>query len=88
MFAMCFSVSFSQAAFAQWMQTGGPNGGNIHALAVIGANLFAGTDDGVFLSANGGADWTEVDSSLTNKYASTPINALAASGGEPLRGNR
>ena len=36
-------LSFPQWAGAQWVQTGGPEGGSITALAVSGTNLFAGT---------------------------------------------
>jgi len=49
----------------------------IHCLAVSGDNLFAGTyNGGVFLSTNGGASWTEVNTGLTN----TNIWALVVSG--------
>ena len=37
------SMSLTQA---QWVQTNGPYGGNVTALAVSGTNLFAGTDGG------------------------------------------
>ena len=43
---------------AQWVQTAGPYGGShIYAMCVQGAKIFAGTDNGVFLSTNGGASW-------------------------------
>ena len=41
---------------------------NVYALAVIGNNLFAGTNVGVFLSTNNGTNWTAVDSGLTKTY--------------------
>lgn len=37
----------------------------VYSLAIVGNNLFAGTDNGVFLSTNNGANWTEVNSGLT-----------------------
>ncbi len=39
---------------------------HVHALAVSGSKLFAGTDGGVFLSTNLGADWTAVNTGLTD----------------------
>src|SRR5512141_2499794 len=70
-------VLFSHSSPAQWVQTNGPYGGFINCLAVRGTDLFAGTAaDGVFLSTNGGTNWTPVDAGLTN----TRIYALAISG--------
>jgi len=63
-------------ASAQWVQPNGPYGGFVYALAVSGTNIFAGTNDGVYLSTNNGTSWTEVDSGLTYTY----VQALAVSG--------
>jgi ligand-binding sensor domain-containing protein len=61
---------------AQWVQTNGPYGGEIRALAVSGTNLYAGTwDSGVFLSTNNGASWRAVNAGLGNHY----VSALAVS---------
>ncbi len=38
----------------------------IHALAISGTNLYAGTEDGVFHSTNNGANWTAINNGLTN----------------------
>jgi hypothetical protein len=52
---------------AQWVQTGGPEGGIIKALCVTDSNIFAGTyGNGVFLSTNNGRNWTPVNNGLTN----------------------
>jgi hypothetical protein len=40
---MVFFVVSSREIHAQWVQTNGPNGGSIFALAVSGSNIFAGT---------------------------------------------
>jgi hypothetical protein len=48
----------------------------ISALAVSGANLFAGTWGGIFLSTNDGASWTAVNAGLTDKG----VNCFAVSG--------
>lgn len=47
--------SFSPSSDAQWERVGRPGGSPIHDFAVIGDNLFAGTDQGVFPSADSGA---------------------------------
>jgi|GEM_PF-2595024 len=51
-------------------------GANVRSLAVMGTNLFAGTEYGVDLSTDSGASWKEVDSLLP----STPFNAFAVLG--------
>jgi hypothetical protein len=80
--AICFVValgSFIRLASkteAQWVQTLGPLGIDVNALAVSGTNLFAGTygtSGGVFLSTNYGATWTAVNTGLT----STRVLSLA-----------
>ena len=49
----------------------------VHALAINGTNIFAGTGgNGVFVSTNNGTNWTAVNTGLTNKF----VNVLAASG--------
>jgi hypothetical protein len=49
----------------------------VESLAVLGANLFAGTEGGgVFLSTNNGTNWTAVDSGLTNSF----VYSLGVSG--------
>ncbi len=49
---------------------------NVRAIAVSGANLFAGTTGGIFLSTNNGTSWSQITAGLTN----TNVNAIAASG--------
>lgn len=61
---------------AQWIQTDGPYNGTINCFAVSGANIFAGTSVGVYLSTNNGANWTPVNMGLTNQN----VSALAVSG--------
>ncbi|HXX64685.1 MAG TPA: T9SS type A sorting domain-containing protein, partial [Bacteroidota bacterium] len=49
----------------------------VHALAVSGSNLFAGTaGGGIFLSTNNGTSWTAASTGLTN----TDVSDLAVSG--------
>ncbi|MBP1655419.1 MAG: BNR/Asp-box repeat protein [Bacteroidetes bacterium] len=60
---------------AQWVQTTGPGGGNIGAIAVSGTNVFVGTGfpffgvhnaGGVFRTTDDGASWTAANSGLTD----------------------
>jgi photosystem II stability/assembly factor-like uncharacterized protein len=61
-------------SLAQWSKTNGPDSNRVQALAVIGKNLFAGTDgDGVYLSTDNGLNWTPINSGLTNYW----VNNLA-----------
>lgn len=70
---------------AQWVQTNGPYGGNIWALAINGENIFAGTyEDGIFLSTDEGSNWTEVNNGLDGKE----VRSLAISGETIFAGTR
>ncbi|MFZ4590996.1 MAG: T9SS type A sorting domain-containing protein, partial [Ignavibacteria bacterium] len=68
---------------AQWVQTNGPNGGNINSFAVSGSNLFIGMYDkfGVYRSTNSGLSW-----SLLTGHTPVVINALAVSGSNVIAG--
>jgi len=68
-FAVFCLVTSTNPLLAQWVQTNGPCGGYVYALAVSGTNLFAGTSEGgVLLSTNNGSSWTKVDSGLIETY--------------------
>jgi hypothetical protein len=43
----------------QWVQTNGVYGGSVRALTVCNNIIFAGTNHGVFISNNQGADWLQ-----------------------------
>ncbi len=45
---------------AQWTQTKGPGGGAINCMAVNGDTVYAGTDNGLFVSTNNGLSWSMV----------------------------
>ncbi len=60
---------------AQWTQTG-PDGAVIRALLVSGSNVFAGTNGGVFRSANDGVSWTPANNGLAGQF----VSAFAANG--------
>ncbi|MEP7341862.1 MAG: hypothetical protein ABI977_29280, partial [Acidobacteriota bacterium] len=59
-----------------------PGQGSIQALLTRGSDLFAGTGDGIFLSRDGGSNWTSVSGGLTNRN----VTALAASGNRVFAG--
>jgi photosystem II stability/assembly factor-like uncharacterized protein len=61
---------------AQWTADTLINEGRVYSFAVNGANLFAGTDSGVFLSTDNGASWTAV----SNGLVSAPVFSFAVNG--------
>jgi len=66
-----------------WQQSNGPYGGEVKALTVSGANIFAGTHGGgVFLSTNNGTNWSTVNSGMTNQ----DVYALTVSGSNIVAG--
>ena len=67
-------------AEAQWMQTAGPYGGQIRALAVSGTGLFAGTNGGVFFSSDDGMNWS------ARGLANMTVSALAVDGAKLYAG--
>ncbi len=60
--APIFMLAFGAApdASAQWVQTNGPYGGNITALAKEGNYLYAGCENGIFRSSNNGKSWVSI----------------------------
>jgi len=74
---------FSQTVSARWLQTNGPEGGTVNALAVIGDTIFAGTNGGgIFRSTDNGTNWIAVDSGLPGYN----VNSVAVSGGTIFAG--
>ncbi len=68
---------------ANWEEVnGGLTNLVVHALAVSGINLFAGTLGGVFRSTDNGASWTAVNAGLTFPF----VQALVVSGNNLFAG--
>jgi photosystem II stability/assembly factor-like uncharacterized protein len=81
--SLTISVSFlvvffiHNNSFAQWVQTNGPYGGNITALASNGTDLYAGTaGNGLYKSTNNGTSWNSLQDDSTMQF----INTLAVKG--------
>src|SRR5947209_1490281 len=70
------------ALHAQWVQTAGPNAGYIQCLAVSGDTLFAGTDNGLFLSTNAGGNWIKASIGMTQRN----VNTIAINNGTVYAG--
>ena len=60
------SICFTSITKAQWIQTNGPEGGQINCFAAIDDNLFAGTRGGLFRSTDEGDNWTPINNGLWN----------------------
>jgi photosystem II stability/assembly factor-like uncharacterized protein len=69
-------VSLSNNNGISWHNVGLANT-FVSALALIGTNIFAGTEDGVFLSTNNGTNWIPVNGGLLDKKN---ISSIIASG--------
>ena len=80
--ALLAGVLFSFVAMSQpgsWVQTQGPSGGNITALAVTPAGtVLAGTEEGIHRSTDGGATWKWASATMT--YRSVSALARDSSG--------
>ena len=70
------TLVITENCMSQWIQcSSGLEAGTVHALAVSGNNIFAGTQGlGIYLSTNNGQNWTHT--ALNNKN----ISSLAVSG--------
>jgi photosystem II stability/assembly factor-like uncharacterized protein len=70
---------------AQWVQTNGPKGVVIHALAVSGSTIFVGTDSGVYISNNNCTSWKAINSGLTHanvlSFTASDSNIFVGTGG-------
>ncbi|MFA5780904.1 MAG: T9SS type A sorting domain-containing protein [Bacteroidales bacterium] len=70
-------IAMTITSNAQWQQTNCPYTGRINCFSISGINIFAGTqNDGIYLSTDDGANWTLVNTGLTNNC----VRALAISG--------
>jgi len=79
----------SGVSTAHWEQTNCPHTSRVTCLATSGTNVFAGfQDDGIYLSTDNGATWSEANTGLTNHclrdiaisgsniYAATPGSGI------------
>ena len=75
-------LSLDNGASWNLVDEGMPANSYINSLALSGANVFTGTNDGVYFSINKGVKWSSASNGLTN----THINALGVSGANVYAG--
>jgi photosystem II stability/assembly factor-like uncharacterized protein len=64
---------------AQWVQTNGPEGGNVQSILIMGDTILIGTrTSGVFRSTNGGSSWTFSNSGFG--YSHLDVRDLSRNG--------
>jgi photosystem II stability/assembly factor-like uncharacterized protein len=69
-----FAGSFNGGIFlstndgSDWFPARNNLNGNVYSLAVMGGNVFAGTDNTIFLTTNNGSSWAQVDSGINTNY--------------------
>ncbi len=76
--AMQFTISVENS-YGQWQQSNGINDVEVFSFAVLGNNIFAGTNGGVYISTNNGISWTQT---ALNFY----VYSLAVSGNNIFAG--
>ena len=94
LWALLWPTSSQAAGPIRWAQTGGPLGGTVNALAIHPDNpdiIFAGAQNGVYKSTDGGAHWTHLaqgqfDCQEINELVIAPLEAdvVYAGGSEGL----
>lgn len=57
-------ILLSFRVFSQWVQTNGPQGGQILSLCAGDLKVFAGSASGVWLSADSGVTWAQINGNL------------------------
>jgi photosystem II stability/assembly factor-like uncharacterized protein len=81
-FVSLLVLFFSEISFAQWTKSVKMNGAYVNCMIVSGANIFVGTNRGVFRSTDNGVSWDSVSSGLTN----IDIRSLASDGANLFAG--
>jgi ligand-binding sensor domain-containing protein len=79
---LCLGVflAYPQASSAQWVQTSGPEGCHVTALAAGGGNLYSVVEGhGIFLSTDNGAKWVAVSAGWPPNQE---VTCIKASGGK------
>jgi photosystem II stability/assembly factor-like uncharacterized protein len=79
----CILLLSSQVARAQWVQTNGPEGGQIDCFVSSGASMFAGTcGGGIYISSDSGIGWISRNSGLADWY----VRAIVSNGTTVIAG--
>ncbi|HUN66698.1 MAG TPA: fibronectin type III domain-containing protein [Bacteroidota bacterium] len=61
------------SAHSQWVQSAGPEGGNVHSFVATGSGVYAAVDRNIWYST--GSSWTLLNTGIT-----APVNSLALNG--------
>lgn len=56
--ALFFLCLFADKGYSQWIQTSGPEGGEVRFIENVGTEVWASTQFGIYKSGNEGATWT------------------------------
>lgn len=80
-----FILSFINISNSQWIQTGGPEGGEIDCIVQKENILYAGGAGGIFISSNNGSDWHNLNSGLPNN---TWVYSITFNGNDIFIGTR
>jgi photosystem II stability/assembly factor-like uncharacterized protein len=64
----------TQLLYAQWTDVALPagHGGAVHSLCVNGTKLFAGKNEGIYVSDDNGLHWRKINPNLPARYSSKP----------------
>jgi hypothetical protein len=83
-FSLIFLLTSSLQVHSQWIKTCGPEGGDISTIVTGGGNAYAGGYGGIFISQNGGSNWTSLYSNLPTN---TAVFSIAFPGSAVLIGS-
>ena len=64
----------ANSGYAQWSHTNGPYGGEVYTFLANGGNIYAGTDSGMYVSANNGMNWTKRNNGISGRTVSLATN--------------
>lgn len=73
-----FSIFFLyNVAFSQWQEcNNGLTNQSVYSLGVLNGKIFVGTDVGIFVSSDGGSNWTACNNGITTPKRTTSIKVF------------
>jgi photosystem II stability/assembly factor-like uncharacterized protein len=75
-------IIYAQFLYAQWTNVVLPasQGGAVHSLGVKGTKLFAGKNEGIFVSDDNGLHWRKINPDLPARYINPNLRSIVATG--------